>query len=101
MAGQLTVIAHLRALNGQIEETRDFLLGLVAPTRKEPGCVNYDLHQDDEHPEEFTFYENWAERSDWDAHMQTPHLARFQEARDELFALEKIRLMTMVSARAE
>jgi quinol monooxygenase YgiN len=38
MTEQLTVVAHLRALNGQIEETK-FLMGLVAPTRAEPGCV--------------------------------------------------------------
>jgi quinol monooxygenase YgiN len=39
MTEQLTVVAHLRALNGQIEETKKFLMGLVAPTRAEPGCV--------------------------------------------------------------
>ena len=29
MTEQLTVVAHLRALNGQIEETKAFLLGLI------------------------------------------------------------------------
>ena len=41
MAGQLTVIAHLRAWNGQIDATRAFLTGLIAPTQAEPGCVEY------------------------------------------------------------
>ncbi len=39
MTEQLTVVAHLRALHGQIEETKAFLLSLVEPTRAEPGCV--------------------------------------------------------------
>ena len=39
MTEQLTVIAHLRALDGQIEGTKAFLLGLIEPTRAEPGVV--------------------------------------------------------------
>ncbi len=45
MSEHLTVIAHLRALNGQIEETRAVLTALIAPTRAEPGCVG-DLRLD-------------------------------------------------------
>ena len=52
---QLTVVAHLRALNGQIEETKKFLTAPIEPTRVEPGCVEYWLHQDNEDPAEFTF----------------------------------------------
>lgn len=97
MAGQLTVIAHLRALDGQIEETKAFLTGLIAPTRAEPGCLEYWLHQDDEDPAEFTFYENWTNRAEWDKHMEMPHLQAFAEVRDKVFELQKLRLMTMIS----
>jgi quinol monooxygenase YgiN len=62
MTEQLTVVAHLRALNGQIEETKKYLSGLIEPTRAEPGCVEYWLHQDNDDPAEFTFYENWTNR---------------------------------------
>ena len=55
MTEQLTVVAHLRALNGQVEETKKFLTALIEPTRVEPGCVEYWLHQDNEDPAEFTF----------------------------------------------
>jgi quinol monooxygenase YgiN len=68
MTGQLTVVAHLRALNGQIEQTKTFLMGLIEPTRAEPGCVEYWLHQDNDDPAEFTFYENWTNRREWDKH---------------------------------
>jgi quinol monooxygenase YgiN len=100
MAGQLTVIAHLRALNGQIEETKGFLTGLIAPTRAEPGCVEYWLHQDDDDPAEFTFYENWTSREEWDKHMEMPHLKAFALVRDKVFELQKLRLMTMISDAA-
>ena len=96
MSEQLTVIAHLRALNGQIEETKQFLLGLIEPTRQEAGCVEYWLHQDNDDPAEFTFYENWTDRSEWDKHMELPHLEAFAKVKDKVFELEKLRLMTMV-----
>ena len=97
MTEQLTVVAHLRALNGQIEETKKFLMALVAPTRAEPGCVEYWLHQDNEDPAEFTFYENWTNRPEWDKHMEMPHLQKFAEVKDKVFELQKLRLMTMIS----
>lgn len=97
MTKQLTVIAHLRALDGQVEETKALLMGLVEPTRQEPGCVEYWLHQDDEDPAEFTFYENWTNRAEWDKHIEMPHLQAVAEVNDKVFELQKLRLMTMVS----
>ncbi len=100
MSEQLTVIAHLRALDGQIEETKAFLTGLIEPTRQEPGCVEYWLHQDNDDPAEFTFYENWTNREEWDKHMELPHLQAFADVKDKVFELQKLRLMTMVSDAA-
>ena len=91
MSKQLTVIAHLRALDGQIEATRSFLTGLIDPTRAEPGCVEYWLHQDDEDPAEFTFYENWTNREEWNKHMEMPHLQAFADVKDKVFELQKLR----------
>ena len=100
MSRQLTVIAHLVARPDKIEETKAFLLSLVNQTRAEPGCVDYDLHQDNANPAEFTFYENWVDRPTWDRHMEMPYLKEFASRAGELFAAEPhIRLMTMVSTR--
>ncbi len=96
MTEELTVVAHLRAMNGQIEETRNFLLGLIAPTRAEPAVIEYWLHQDNDDPAEFTFYENWKNRAEWDKHMEQPHLKKFAEVKDKVFEVQKIRLMTMI-----
>lgn len=54
MTEQLTVVAHLRAL------------------------------------------ENWTNRPEWDKHMEMPHLQKFAEAKDKVFELQKLRLMTMI-----
>jgi quinol monooxygenase YgiN len=84
MTEQLTVIAHLVAKPNKIKATRGFLLGLVSPTRTEPGCVEYHLHQDNENPAEFTFYENRTNRGKWDTHMTLPHLEEFTRRADDL-----------------
>ncbi len=97
---QLTVIAHLVAKPDKIEDTKRFLLGLVHPTRPEPGCIDYHLHQDNDNPAEFTFYENWTNRGEWDKHMVLPHLTEFAKMAPILFAKDPhIRLMTMISER--
>jgi len=97
---QLTVIAHLVAKPDAVEDTKVFLLSLVNDTRSEPGGVDYDLHQDQFNPAEFTFYENWSSREAWDQHMQTPNLQAFVEKAPELFAVDPhFRLMTMVTRR--
>ena len=83
----LTVIAYMWAAPGKRDELRAGLEALVAPTSKEKGWVNYDLHQSIEDPDMFLFYENWETEADLDAHLAAPHLtslaARIPELLDE------------------
>lgn len=55
-------------------------------TRKEEGCLLYDLHQDNEDPAHFMFYETWESRELWQAHMDAPHLAAYMKATDGMVA---------------
>ncbi len=52
----------------------------VEPTRKEEGCIQYDLHQDNDNPELFLFYENCESRELWQVHMQNENLAAYMKA---------------------
>ncbi|MFO1487782.1 MAG: putative quinol monooxygenase [Verrucomicrobiota bacterium] len=65
----LTVVATFEARPGQEVELKKALLSLVAPTRQEAGCINYDLHQSPENPAKFLFHENWASKAQLDAHL--------------------------------
>ncbi|MGR5351615.1 putative quinol monooxygenase [Vibrio sp. DNB22_19_2] len=56
------------------------LLKLIDVTRAEEGCINYDLHQDNENPAHFTFYENWESRELWQQHMGNEHLVEYMKA---------------------
>jgi len=70
----LTVVATFVARPGKESELRAALIGLVAPTRKESGCINYDLHISTETPAKFLFHENWTNKAALDAHMLMPHI---------------------------
>ncbi len=60
------------------------LTGLLAPTRKEAGCINYDLHVAPDDPSKFLFYENWTSEAHLNRHGETPHIQNLLARMDEL-----------------
>ena len=75
MAKLLTVVAHMHAQPGKEDALRQALLALIEPTRKEEGCMQYDLHEENEKPGHFVFYENWTSKAALDRHLASPHLS--------------------------
>lgn len=73
----LTIVANIVAHPEKVELVRTELEKLVAITRSEPGCLQYDLHQNNDNPAHFMFYENWASRELWQTHMRAPHLQAY------------------------
>ena len=73
-AKPLTVIAQIRAKPGKEAQVRQELLSLLAPSRKDAGCLNYDLHQGQGNPGHFLFHENWTSKAHLDQHLQKPEL---------------------------
>jgi quinol monooxygenase YgiN len=71
----VTVIASFRIRAGMEEDARAALLAVTGPTRSEPGCLVYDLHQSATQPVEFLFYERWQDSAALDAHSAStaPH----------------------------
>ena len=77
---KLTIIAHIHADADQVDFVKAALLKIIPPTLAEEGCLNYDLHQDNEDPAHFFFYENWESRELWQLHMESEHLKEFKAA---------------------
>ncbi|MDO6612077.1 putative quinol monooxygenase [Shewanella sp. 1_MG-2023] len=77
---RLTIVANIIAKADKIELVKAELLKLIEITRAEAGCINYDLHQDNENPAHFMFYENWQSRELWQTHMGNTHLAEYMSA---------------------
>src|SRR5690349_23943912 len=80
----LTVIATFLARPGKEAELRAALTGLLAPTRKEAGCINYDVHVATDDSAKFMFHENWTSKAHLDAHLQSPHIKALLPRVDEL-----------------
>lgn len=93
---KLTIVANIKANPDKIDLVKAELLKLIDITRAEEGCINYDLHQDNENPAHFLFHENWESRELWQTHMQAPHLAAYMEATDgavEEFTLNEMSII--------
>lgn len=71
---KLTIVANITAKTEKVDFIKAELKKLIAPTLAEEGCINYDLHQDNENPAHFMFYENWQSRELWENHMNAQHL---------------------------
>jgi quinol monooxygenase YgiN len=71
----LRVVARLVSQAGKVEEFKAILSTLREPTRKEAGCISYELTQNNADPTDFTFIEEWASQEALDAHMKTAHIA--------------------------
>jgi quinol monooxygenase YgiN len=74
MSDQLTLIVRVKAKPGQEARLLRELKGMLAPTRAEAGCINYELHQSQSDPALFALYENWVSQAALDAHFETPYL---------------------------
>ena len=84
MAQLLTVVAEMQAQPGKEEALRRAVLALIEPTRREDGCVQYDLHVHTGDPARFVFYENWTSQADLDRHAASAHLKKFGAATADL-----------------
>ncbi|HZF01379.1 MAG TPA: putative quinol monooxygenase [Methylomirabilota bacterium] len=80
----LTLVVTFQARPGKESELRKVLTALVAPSRKDAGCLNYDLHASPEDPAKFLFHENWASKAHHEAHVASPHIQALLPRIDEL-----------------
>ncbi len=94
---KLTIVANIKANPDQIDLVKAELEKLIDITRAEDGCINYDLHQDNENPAHFMFYENWESRELWQTHMSAPHLAAYMAATEGAIAEFTLNEMSVIA----
>lgn len=54
--------------------------------RDEPGCLRFDVLQDQADQNRYYFYEVYRDEAAFAAHRETPHLARWSAAKDVCLA---------------
>jgi len=78
------VVALIAPKPGKRNEVKNILLELVAATRREEGCIQYDLLEETSNATDYTFVERWATQAALDAHFKMPHFAVAAEKLDGL-----------------
>jgi quinol monooxygenase YgiN len=81
--------------------TRDKVLAAAKPcieaTRKETGCIFYDLNISTDNPDLLTFVERWETRDHLTAHTKTDHLKAWRAASSEYVASRVVEIITPAS----
>ena len=84
----LRVVARVAAKADSVEQVRAILMGVVEPTRREPGCLSYQLLQNQADPTDFTFIEEWVSAAAEQSHFTTPHISNALRQLPGLLAAE-------------
>ena len=87
---ELMVVASFKAKDGMEETALQELSALLAPTRKEAGCIQYDLHRGTDDPGVFVFYEIWKSKQDLEQHLEMPYLQALLGKVEDLFAVPPV-----------
>ena len=82
----VTRVVIMRAKEGQHLLLEAELRALLTPSRKEEGCLQFDLHRSVDQPGTFLFHEVWETREHHTAHTRTPHFLRWDARKDSLLA---------------
>ncbi|MBI5483322.1 MAG: antibiotic biosynthesis monooxygenase [Deltaproteobacteria bacterium] len=94
---KITVVAKIVAKKDCIEAVKAELLKLIPPTRKENGCIEYNLHQDNSDPAVFLFVETWESAAAIEKHITTDHYKAYAKALDGLLEEKVVNKMTRIA----
>ncbi len=82
----VTLIVILRAREGQETLLEAELRALISPSRREEGCLAYNLHRSIDTPGALLLHEVWASRDAHAKHTRLPHFLRWNARKDALLA---------------
>lgn len=60
-------------VGADLQDTKNALLHLVEETLKEPGCIRFEILQQQDKPQCFTLWECWVDDMALQAHFAAPH----------------------------
>ena len=92
----VTLIVLMRARTGHEPFLEAELRALVAPTRKEDGCLQYDLHRASDGTGAFLLHEVWESRDHHTAHTKTDHFLRWNARKDALLLSRDLTFWTQL-----
>lgn len=88
------VIANLTVAPDKREAVLAAARPAIAETRKEQGCVSYELFQSAENPNEMVFVERWESRDALNAHARSDHFRVWRKATADAFTGRKLEILS-------
>ena len=79
---KVTVIAGLRIKDGFGDKFLEAAAPVVEATRKEAGCLRYDILRDAFDPQKFYYMEEYVSDAAFQAHRAAPYMSAFKAFRD-------------------
>lgn len=70
------------------EKLKELFEGLVAKSRGEAGCLQYDIHQNIENPQVFILHEVWENKTIFDLHNSQQYVKDFFAATPNILKAE-------------
>jgi quinol monooxygenase YgiN len=92
----VTLVVLLKSREGQEPLLEAELRALVGPTRREDGCMVYDLHRGTDVTSSYLLHEVWTTREAHRLHTQTPHFIRWNARKDSLLASRDATFWTQI-----
>ncbi len=80
----IKVVAKSVAKQGKEAEVIELSKELVLESRKEAGCVRYEMFQDQSNPSIFTMIETWSDMTAFLNHKEMPHVKKIVPKLNEL-----------------
>ncbi|MBI3897277.1 MAG: antibiotic biosynthesis monooxygenase [Gammaproteobacteria bacterium] len=97
MSQQVRVIITADTVPAHSEAVRTVLARLADDSRREQGCLHYELLRDNVNPQRFTIVEAWSDAAALAKHRQAAHVATALAAlQDKLAGAPDIRELTKV-----
>jgi quinol monooxygenase YgiN len=69
-----TVVVSLKVKKGAGPKLEAAFAKAIKATRKEKGCIAYDLNRDAKDPTRYVVYERWKSLADLKAHLESAHI---------------------------
>ena len=74
----ISVVATFTPKQGQESAVEGILRGMIGPTRKEPGCLRYELYASADPEPQFVLIEAYADQAALEAHRATEHYKSYR-----------------------
>jgi quinol monooxygenase YgiN len=74
---ELVCTSEFTAKPNKVEKLVDALAQLIPLSRKEAGCIRYEMHRSTNNPDVVFFIERFKNQEAFDSHLNTPYVKNF------------------------